>query len=92
MKNFWKKITAWWKGVSPELKRFLKAALKLGIDALLPVALSAVVQAEKKGGSGKEKFDFAYGYVKTQYPKALSGAIMTAVQNAWATKEAEGWK
>ena len=88
----WQKFKLWFAGIKPDLFRFLKAAIKLGIDILLPTAIEAVTQAEIRGGTGKEKFEFATGYVKTQAPKAAIGAIATAVQGAWATKEVEEWK
>ena len=87
----WEKFKLFWTRIQPDLIRFIKAAIKLGIDILLPIAIEAVMQAEVRGGSGKEKFEFATGYVKTQAPKAAIGAIATAVQGAWATKEVEGW-
>ena len=90
--EMWEAIKAWWVGIRPELKRFLTAAIKLGIDVLLPIAIQAVTQAQAKGGTGEEKFKFAVDYMKSQAPDAALGVIQTAVQNAWATKEAEGWK
>lgn len=87
----WGSIKAWFAGVSPLFLQYFKAALKLGIDALLPVAINAVMIAEKTDKSGSEKFDYAVEYVKEKAPKALTGAVVTAVQQAWATKEADGW-
>lgn len=88
----WEKFKLWLAGIKPELIKFIKAAVKMGIDILLPIAIEAVVSAERHGGTGKEKFDFACDQVKAQAPKALAGAVMTAVQNAWAVKEADGWE
>ena len=88
----WESFKTWLIGIRPELMKFLKAAIKLGIDALLPIAINAVMQAESRGGSGSDKFKYACDYVKVNAPQAAIGAVMTAVQNAWATKEAEGWK
>lgn len=90
------KIKLLWMAIRPELIRFLKAAIKIGIDTLLPIALEAVVNAEVKGRaqgwSGSQKFDYAASEVKSKVPAAAIGQIMSAVQNAWVIKEAEGWK
>lgn len=88
----WNDFKLWFAGIRPDLMKFLKAAIKLGIDVLLPLAINAVMAAEVLGGSGDEKFKYACSYVKANAPQAAMGAIMTAVQNAWATKEADGWK
>lgn len=88
----WDKLKLFFVMIRPDLIRFLKAAVKIGIDILIPIALDAVTKAEASGGTGEEKFQFACDYVKAQAPKAAVGAVMTVVQNAWAVKEAEGWK
>jgi len=88
----WAKIKLFFTAIKPDLIRFLKAAIKMGIDILLPIAIEAVTQAEINGGTGSEKFKFATDYVKLKAPDAALGVISTTVQNAWATKEAEGWK
>lgn len=88
----WEKLKLWFISIRPELIKALKAMIKLGIDVLLPIAFRAVMQAEATGKTGPEKFQIACDYVKNEAPNAAIGAIMTAVQNAWATKEANGWK
>ena len=88
----WTKIKLIFQKIQPDLIRFLKAAIKMAIDTLLPVALNAVVQAQARGGTGSEKFAFAVDHVKSRAPEAALGAVHTAVQSAWATKEAEGWE
>ena len=87
----WEKIKLIWAGIKPDLIKLLKALIKLSIDVLLPIAIEAVTQAQVKGESGEEKFKYACDYVKAQAPKAAIGAVQTAVQSAWAQKEAEGW-
>lgn len=88
----WQNFKLWFAGIQPDLLRFLKAAIKMGLDVLLPMAINAVIQAEAHGGSGDEKFKFACTYVKANAPQAALGIIKSAVQDAWAIKEAEGWK
>ncbi len=87
----WQKIKMIFTKIKPDIIRLIKAILKMSVDVLLPIALNAVVAAEKNGGTGKEKFDFAVDQVKRQAPKAAIGAAMSAVQNAWVIKEGEGW-
>ena len=88
----WESFKLWFAGIQPDLMKILKALIKIGVDVLIPLALNAVQYAEKQGGSGQDKFQTACDYVKTNAPQAAIGAIMTAVQNAWVIREAEGWK
>lgn len=92
IKNLLVKIGIVIKEITPELIRYLKAAIKLGIRTLLPIALEAVSRAQQRGGTGEEKFKFAVDYVKSQAPAAAMGAIHTVVQDAYLTRTAEGWK
>jgi len=96
MKQFFKKLMTkigiGIKEITPELFRYLRAAIKLSITTLLPIALDGVVRARAHGGTGKEKFYYAVDYVKSQAPDAALGAIQTAVQDAYLTKTAEGWE
>ena len=88
----WDSFKLWFAGIQPDLMKILKALIKIGVDVLLPLALNAVNYAERQGGTGPEKFDAACNYVKTNAPEAAIGSIMTAVQNAWAQREAEDWR
>ncbi len=75
--------------------RLFKAILKFMFNVIFPIALIGVEKAELQfpgSGYGKEKFEFATEYVKAQAPEAATKAILSAVQAAWMTKEAEGWK
>ena len=88
----WQKFKIFWKLNSPEILRLLKAILKFGFNVIFPLALAGVAQAEKRGGTGPEKFNFAVDYVKSQAPSTATKAILSAVESAWMTKESEGWK
>lgn len=88
----WEKVKLLFSGIQPDLMKILKALVKIGVDVLLPLAINAVNYAERQGGTGPEKFDAACNYVKANAAQVTIGAIMTAVQNAWAQREAEGWK
>lgn len=91
----WGKIKLFWKINSPEIMRLFKAILRFSFNVIFPLALEAVGNAEKQfpgSGYGKEKFEFATDYVKAQAPEAAAKAVLSAVQAAWMTKEAEGWK
>ena len=87
----WESFKLWFAGIRPELMVFLKAAIKMGVDVLLPLAINAVMAAEKRGGTGAEKREYACSYVKANALNATAGVILTAVQNAWAIKQADGW-
>ena len=88
----WESFKLWFSGIQPDMIKILKALIKIGVDVLLPLALNAVNYAERQGGTGSDKFDIACEYVKANAAQAAIGAIMTAVQNAWVLREAEGWK
>ena len=87
----WDSFKLWFAGIKPDLMKILKALIKIGVDTLIPLAINAVNYAERQGGTWDQKYNNAYDYVKTNAPDAARGAIMTAVQNAWAQREAEGW-
>ena len=62
----------------------LEAVRNLTIsDAVQEAAHDAVLAAEQNGGTGAEKFNAAVALVRARFTELASGAIQTAVQNAW---------
>lgn len=91
MKDWFLKFWAAIKPSDATMKRLFKALLTVGAQ-VFEAALVAVMSAEATGKSGKEKFILACMAVQQQFPTIAAGVIQTYVQNAWFTKETEGWK
>ena len=78
-----------WSTIRAKLGRAGQAALQavhnLKItDQLQDAAFSAVKAAEAGGGSGSAKFGAAIKILKAKFKDLATGALDTAVQNAWA--------
>ena len=81
------KLQMMWVQIKPELYKFLKTVVKLGIDILLPLAIEAVASAmAQKGLSGKERFEFAVGEVKKKAPDAAANGVLNAVRIAYTAE------
>ena len=77
----------WFASIRPELISFLKFAINLGVEILLPIAGRAVLEAaQHKDLTGTQKFEFATEYVRANAPDAAMEAIVNAVRIEYTNK------